>query len=380
MYTDKTLQQTGILDAEAKTEASWLFDITDTDSGAHYWSNKTKTWNGQSYTHKITGFKGIEFGGSGAESGIITPSKTSFQLIDKGNALDVTKYEGADIIIRAPMKANLGSLLAPGDTWDDLDSWDEQEAEMAAWGFEVSRAIRINQVITLHCRCWLDKYLQGDYPNTPLVQDLWPSSDTNAKKDNVCIPKLWGTAFIPVRSAKYATDGIRYYVLGPDTPTYVIDKIKAPKERGISTYSNDDYDLDNSGSFYTITGSDGNDYKVTKFIFVDDDHDGTADSNGFFKDGSKFLDVPCKYSRSDTLSLTNPAYMIENVLEDFGVPSAKIDDTSVAAAAATFTAWGLTFNGGLWYKRDRKAFLSELLLQCHMRLIVRDKIYFKVLS
>ena len=82
------------------------------------------------------------------------------------------------------------------------------------------------------------------------------------------------------------------------------------------------------------------------------------------------------------LIIDQPADVIAFILEDMGIPASLIDigaGSSFAAAATTFTAWGLEFNGAFWYKQDRAKVLAALLNMCHSTLVVTDKIGLKVL-
>jgi hypothetical protein len=78
--------------------------------------------------------------------------------------------------------------------------------------------------------------------------------------------------------------------------------------------------------------------------------------------------------------MTNPADIINYILLNFGIPSARIDSTTKTAAAAVFTGWGLAFNAAFTYQEQRETILARLLCMCRMELVVRDKIYFKVHS
>jgi hypothetical protein len=376
-----TKLQSNILDSNAKTDLSWLFEVDTDDNGTpeYYWSTKAKTYDEQFYTFKITDFTPIKMMRGGAENDSIQmPAAITIKASNANNALTPSDFGGGSILIRMVMKAELAVMEEPSDVWrfeaasgDGLESTNPGEAEICSWLFRIKSAYNEYQKLVLECQDWFSSYLEGDYPNTSLIEDLWPSDDPH--DDNVCVPVLFGTSYFPVRSA-YITDA-RYYILGPNTPTYTIDKIRSPRDWGAkSEWSSGSYTFTQS----TKTGSDGNSYKVVQFIIADSDNNGSADANGLFRQGERFLDVPCKYSRNDTSSMTAPGDIIEYILEDMGVPSDKIDATSQTAANGYYSSWSLTFNIGLWYKMPRKELLARLLTMCHTELIVRDKIYFKV--
>ncbi len=350
--------QQAVVASARKPEISWLFEIdTDNDGTPDYrYSTKAKSFGGNSYTFKVLKFTPIGTQRSSSERGLVIPNKFTFTIDNGDGALTPSNFNGAAVKIR---------LI--------IDDGTNTESEIASWEFEVINYEGTYKEITLVCRDWLQKYLEGDYPNTSLIKDLWYSDDP--KDDNICVPVMYGTPYFPIRSA-YITDQ-RYYVLGPSSPTYTITKIRSPREwPSKSEWSSGSYTFTQSNK----TGSDGNTYKVVQFIISDSDNDGSADANGLFINGEEFLDVPCKYTRNDTTSKTNPADIIEAILLDFGIPSAKIDSTTQASTASTFTSWGLIWNMALWYKMSRKKLLAKLLAMCHLELIIRDKIYFKIHS
>lgn len=179
------------------------------------------------------------------------------------------------------------------------------------------------------------------------------------------------------------SQGSRYYVLGPTAggKTYTINKVRSPREWGRkSEWASGSYTFTQS----TLTDGDGTDWRVFQPIIADADNDGTPDACGLWRAGQPFLDMPVKFSRSDTASLTNPADVIEWVLEDMGVPSAKLDTgagSSFETAGTTFSGWGLTFNGAFWYRwPDRAKVLAALLAMCHATLDITDKVELRVLS
>lgn len=368
MLTDFTLQQTHILDSSAK-DFSWLFEVVE-NGNTHYWSDMPRNYNGNSYTYKVSSFSPIKL--SLIDGHTVGKNEMKIVLNNPGNALATADYANAAVTVRLIMSAELGYVAEDFSVEDFIMESDIQEAEIRSFCFEVhGEPINLFQQMTLNCRGWMERYLNGEYPNTSLIADLWPSEDNDDSDDNSCVPKVWGTAFIPIRSA-YITDA-RYYILGAYSGSYTITKIISPRDYDSrSTWLNSEYDFQD----YSKAGSDSNNYSCWQFLIVDSDNDGDADANGLFTAGERFLDVPCQYSWSGTSSMTALPNIIEYFLEDCGCPSAKIDDTSKAAVTAKHATWGVEYAGGFWYKRDREEILKEFLAQGHMYLLQRDKIYF----
>lgn len=503
--------QTSIVGSDVKVDVSWLFEIDTDNDGTpeYYYSTKSKTFAAQPYTAKILDFSPITMRRGASESGIQAPSKFSFSISNASNALNASDFEGANVTVK--LVINNGS----------------DEAIICTWAFEVIGYSGAYQKINLECRDWLQKYLEGDYPNTAMVDSLFPSNDPKAE---ICVPVVYGTPYIPIPSV-YITDK-RYYVLGKHveslgsedltnggfetaggggadiwdtweelvndgvlanettivhggsdaakltsgptkntkvtqtfTPTsgrihkltfwtrgdgtyslryriqdatnsayltdvtsagvtgtdytevsvyftvpynctsikiifispdhdaayaylddvsvkpdeqYTISKVRSPKEHNSQSEwtALDGYLFE----YYRKQGSDNNYYVVSRYIIADSNADGTADDNGLFNGGETFLPVPTKFTDANTSSYTNPGDWINQILQDMGVPSGKIDSTTLTAVKGTFSGWGLTFNGGWWYKMGRKKLLAKLLTMCDLELIIRDKIYFKVHS
>jgi hypothetical protein len=107
------------------------------------------------------------------------------------------------------------------------------------------------------------------------------------------------------------------------------------------------------------------------------DDGGGGYNDGRWKTGNKF-DMPLlKYSRSDTVLLTNPADWIEWILKDMGVPASAIDTgsgSSFEAAKVVYYSRGIVWNGGFWQKQSREQVLSDLLSMCDSYLYESDKI------
>lgn len=191
------------------------------------------------------------------------------------------------------------------------------------------------------------------------------------------------------------TQGTRYYVLGDTENTYTISEVRSPRAWGrkstwaLTTYDTSQWATDISWQTYVqweggnnfpqATESDGVDnWRMFQPIIADANNDGDADSCGVWRQGEMFLDMPTKFTRSDTASLTSPADILLFILRDMGVP--EIDLARIAASKATYSAWGLEWNGALWYKENRKATLSRLLLMCHSNLVAGEAVELHPLS
>jgi peptidoglycan/xylan/chitin deacetylase (PgdA/CDA1 family) len=435
MRTGLTQQQTNIINATVK-RVYWLFEIDRNNDGTpdYYWSTQGREWNGHTYTPKVMSFTPLTLTGGCPELGIIAPANITIQASFAGSNISgvyASDFEGASITVHL-----VGSTTADG------------EAELMSWRFIVVTATSVDQILTLDCQDWFTLKLEGDYPNTPLVSELFPASIM--KDDNVCVPVVFGTPFFPIRwitktwtaypggpdyftlsaldgdqTALFAagqfvlvdcgSDGLKscwvdhssyagspsyttvyltsasapltantnkaqtdHYVLGPSAPAYTIDRARTPAQVNFkTTYLASDYTFKQD----TLKGSDGVSYKVMQLLCDDANKDGTNDANGFWGViGKEIYDLPCRFSRSDLAAITNPADIASQVFQDWGIPAGEIDDTSRAAAAAVFTARGLSLNIGLWYRLTREEFISKLLTLSGMIPLYRDKIGFKVLT
>ena len=347
--------------ASADKTISWLFDVTDSAGPtSYYWSTKTRSYGGNSYTTKIIGesFSGVELCRSKSELGIQAPNELMFSVSNAGNTLTAANFEGGSVALK----------LAVSDG--------SNEEIICTWKFTIKQCYPVFQTLKFQCEDFIQDYLEGDYPNGPLIKDISLSDDPDPN-DTLCVPVPFGTCYIPLRSI-YITDQ-RYYVLGTaDSVTYSISKVRTPTERGAPT----EWD---SGS-YSFTQStkaiNGVNWRVFQPIIMDTDADETPDACGLWRDGP-FLDMPTRFSRSDTSAVTNPADVIEWVLKDFGVSASDIDTgvgSSFAAAESTYTSWGLTFNGAFFHKQPRRQVLAQLLIMCHSCLRITDKIELHVLS
>ena len=419
MYTGLDEYITNVLDADVKEYAHWLFEV---DSGAtgeidHRWTaGDDVTYGGENYTFKVIKFDDIDMARGQAEVGIQAPSKFRFTITNKDNTLRRDSFTfPTEVTVRAVVKADLRMQPDPGaggaEYQDrELEATRPVEAEIRVLRFAVNQITSVGQTMTFHCKDWLTDILEGYYPNEPLVHTLWPAKncklisgpgfhnqgkgglysfgDWALPEADTCVPVIFGNPTIPVTAVYLNETDLVKYLLGPSSGvTYSVDFIKSPRD-WTGGHEGIFYDSEYTTNQYARQGSDGQYYKFYELLALDclpaDEPDGTPDTNLFwgvdYGDDVEFYNVPMKYSRSDTVELTNPAEVIEYILEDMGVPSDRIDDDSKAAAAAIFDGWGLEWHGGFWRREKRRDIIARLLVMCHMELIVRDKIYFKVHS
>jgi len=351
---------------------SWLFTITTTATAdppagnAYPWSHKAIIYDAQPYTAKIDLESIVVTLTRGkSELGLVTPNSLKFRFTNAGNTYTSAKLRGAAVLVK---------LVVSDGTLTEI---------MRTWRFRVKKAEGAYQWMNVECEDFVQQYIKGDYPNTPLVKNLWYSIDPDAKgiNDTLSIPIPFGTCYVPLRSVYISADTARYYVLGPSAHTYTITEVRSPRAWGAKRVwaSGDGYAFTQS----TKTGSDGNTYDVFQPIIADSDSDTVADANGLWREGERFLDMPTKFSRDDTSALTAPGDVIEFVLEDMGVPSADINTgagSTFATANTVYSGWSLAYNGGYFYKQDRAEVISQLLYQCHSCFQVTDKLELHVLS
>jgi len=366
--------QLAIVAADNKAEISWLFQIdrTGNDVVNDYWSTKTKTWDGHDYIYKITDFSEAEMNRAQSESGIQAPSEFTFTIHNKNNVLTTADFSSARVNLLLVVKAGAN------------------EAVMRSWSFRITEIDPGYQKLVFHCVDWLQAFLEGDYPNTTTIESIFwgqqiktfPYLEVIKTAKEFCIPLVLGRPCIPIMPVYFPAPSYFFgYLLGPTTGTpadYDVYNVKTPTDWGgeAKTFSKADYTF----NYIDKTGLDGNDYTFGEFICLDYDRDGVLDACLAFYDSAGHKPIPAEYEEDSKKAITAPANVLEYILEDWGIPSARIDATTQAAANSIYAGWGLTWNTGLFNKESRKKLLARLLQMCHTELIVRDKIYFKVHS
>lgn len=179
-----TTQQENIVAAALK-KVAWLFEIDIDNDGDvdYYWSTEAKTWDEQDYVFKIIGFTPLHLSMGSPDQGIISPVRSTIRATFGGSEVGgvyASEFEGASVTIR---------LVCSTDA--------DGEAEIMAWRLKVVSASSVDQVLTMECQDWFSRALEGDYPNTPLVSELFRADIM--KNDNVCVPLAFGTPYFPLR-------------------------------------------------------------------------------------------------------------------------------------------------------------------------------------
>ena len=325
----------------------WLFEIDST----YYWSTKyvpNTVYNSQIYTFKVLpdSFKRIRLAAPDRESGSIsTLADTYFEISNKDNTYASSDFKNSSVIIKLVMSDGTNTEL------------------MAQWGFNVMSCVDLDQRLGFNCEDFLQPFLEGDYPKTKLVSSIRPA--IGDPDDDLCLPVIFGTAYIPIRSQWIPSE--RYYMLGTTADAFTVSEIRSPREFGRSIFE--------SGSFtftYTDKTVGNTTYRTMRPAIAETDTPGVY-ATGVWTSGEKMMDPFFKITR--TGSSTDPATVIRLVLQDMGVPAAKIDAAgSFAAATAVYTGWGLDFNGAFYKKDSCRAVLARLLIMCNSTLRVTDKI------
>ena len=314
MLTGLSTTQENLI-ASSYKEVTWLFEITTAGDTIYRWSTKdiaAQTVEGAlldpssgqisfysrfenqyllyAWTYKISKFNGITMRKSGAENRIISPSDITFSVTNENNTLTASDFEDA--------KVKIVLVLSDGDYTEVIRTW----------RFQVDKVEDYYQELHFTCEDFVQQYLKGDYPNTRQADGIFPNDNvpkegTRTRNDNYCVPVPFGTPFIPVRPLYVESEGKVYYLLGPSTPTYALDRIVTPHGYGnkstwlCSDQHGGEYPFNQSN----INAPDASTWKMCEFIIVDTTGDDNPNSNGMWQDGDYLFDVPLRFYRSDTI-------------------------------------------------------------------------------
>ena len=379
MRTNLSTLACNILDANVKDSIDYLFEITLSDSSTiYYMSTKKKTYEGITYSDDgdpfITDFPGVTLRSNIGFAGLILPSSIIFNISNSDASLIPDDFLEASVIIRCIMSADISSKSDPSITIEGMIDEDENivETEIMSWGFIVKNTCQLWGKLNISAIDWFYKYLEKDYPVTPLISSLWPTA--HVPSDNYCIPRIFGECYFPVRWDKANATTDDFYVLGEyggSSVTHTIIKLRDPNR--VQT----EYLESNSNCTFTIIedklADDGNYYSVVKLEIM------PGMGNAIWN-ATEHQDVPLQYSRSDTVDITNPIQIIKIILMDLGVPEAQINNESYQVAFDICAVRGIEFSAPFYFKEKAEDVLNRLLIMANCRLFVREQLYFKINS
>lgn len=301
----------------------WLFDC----GGLTLTDGQAVTIYEKIFTPAITSFSGIPDNAIQAHQNLIPENKTTISI-----------FAGKDDISRANYINQFATI-----------SLAESDGVAKSWVYIVDDLTFCNGVWSFDLVDPLSFVTGQDYPIGELVSSYDESETvTHAGDSKACVPEIFGEPYIPVRTAYMS--GQRYYIIGPDD-TYTISEgaypVEWPEEITFST-----------GFTQTTISGLG--------VLRLENHDA-------FYDGQLF-DMPLKYSRTDTASLTNPADILSYIIQQF-LPVTMLDLSGTwATAKATFETIGIELNIGFYVKSTLGNAICSILRACNATLRRTNKI------
>lgn len=330
-----------VLDDPVKRNVRWLFEVTDANSNVYRWSTQDCTGLSQTWEARVADFGGITMRAASGAGGLIAPSEVTFTVVNADGALpSALDFIDAELTLHLVI--------------EDANGTDQT---IRSWRFTIVAASEAYDEIDFTCEDFMAAYLDGDYPNTPAVMDIFPTSNLPT---DLCVPVIFGTAYIPLAPVLDSSNS-RAYLLGPVGPTYTPLRCRSPRSVGPKIE-------------WTTADAGFTQYSDTGYQLLAT-NTAPAGGTGVWAAGEQLLPMPVQYTSSSALgSSTNPADVIKNVLLDMGLTLSDIDSATFSNAASTFSTWGLTFGGGWWKRAPRTLILQSLLDQCTGILWVGDTV------
>jgi hypothetical protein len=381
-----------LIDAENITR-TWRFIVTDTNDNVYYWSTEILAAQSGVYASDMPEISGGPIGDFNLSSYFHFDEELAFDYEFRLKDFEGIKLEGGSSSIVAPSGFECDVII--NDAAFDPDDFDGGEVRVSEWlskpgeDEECVRRFRFTikdagQIINGLSRFVFEDFFaakrNGTYPNTPLVDSLFPSTnkpkEARSRNDLYCVPATFGTAYLPLRAIYYNPDAAIYYLLGAVSGTYTITEVQTPLSEGYSaTYTSGSY------SFTQATKSDGStNWRVFQAIIAKSVSGGAVDSNAWWKNGRFVADLPTKFSNSETSGVKNPALVTREILKDMGVAAQYLDDVTFLQAYSVYDGWGLEYEGGHVWKQANDDVLAELLESCNSYLVYDEDIELHVRS
>jgi len=203
-----SITNTELLDGDS--EITWLFKIVENDlTTFHYLSTKSYTYDGQLYLDRIVpnSFKGVKMSRPKSEIGIIPSFGISFDIENIDNHFDASNFDETCWM-------QLSLCLKKNST----------EEIVRTWYFLVDNPPDYSYgSLKFSAEDYTQKPMRSLWPKTALMEDIFKDEITYSQqsgvktKSNLCVPKVFGTAYVPIVSV-YCPVSIqpnrRLYVLG----------------------------------------------------------------------------------------------------------------------------------------------------------------------
>ena len=312
---------------------NWLFEIGPTASPTYRLALADMTYNSNAYTGVVDpeSFSGVTLNRVKVELDQITRSEISFNIV---GSYTLSALIGQPLVIREVTGSDVADMLG-------------------AWRFRIESAASAYGVITVTAVDQLSSVMDGVWPNTPLVRNVFPEAVFShaGLDESACIPVVFGgSSYIPVQSK--SVSGEVFFIIGTGAGgSHTITAITSPNN------------IDSPIS-----------YTVNTDIWVEGSSDGTYEffqpfrevglvTPVFWRSGADRAAPFVQYSKTGMSGYTNPVDILRYVLEDCGIASVDFDSTWDSVATAV-DARGYTYSRGFYQYTDRPKLICHLLAAC----------------
>ena len=312
---------------------NWLFEIGPTASPTYRLALADMTYNSNAYTGVVDpeSFSGVTLNRVKVELDQITRSEISFNIV---GSYTLSALIGQPLVIREVTGSDVTDMLG-------------------AWRFRIESAASAYGVITVTAVDQLSSVMDGVWPNTPLVRNVFPEAVFShaGLDESACIPVVFGgSSYIPVQSK--SVSGEVFFIIGTGAGgSHTITAITSPNN------------IDSPIS-----------YTVNTDIWVEGSSDGTYEffqpfrevglvTPVFWRSGADRAAPFVQYSKTGMSGYTNPVDILRYVLEDCGIASVDFDSTWDSVATAV-DARGYTYSRGFYQYTDRPKLICHLLAAC----------------
>lgn len=437
---DLTEKQMTLLSSVFK-DITWTFTVTTVSETTYRWGNKAFTYypydwgsgndnlqDGYELENEVFEYKGLVFdfksiNRSRSEINIQVPDELVFSIPNKDNALDSSDFDSAIVLLSLHISNGLLS------------------DKIVTWKLNVKRCSPIQQTLQFTCVDFITQLLDGNYgeliqdlfaPNEedtdsgfcipatygtcyiplsmPYIEDqryvLLGKADATYNIEKIKAPEECGGSVWPQEDttthfvqSTMSTNGVDYIVFIPLIAKHTLHT-DGLYHTGLSTASslicsdaswatdiliNHYITNDTDGSYGKILSNTPVKIVATLVSGTDNDWDNNDEFTIWAKDpvwksaNNMILNPRVMFSKSTTVNLTNPAYVVEDFLKKCSTQATDIKDSTFVACAASFDDWGLRFRGALYYSQKKEDVVSNLLTMCHSKLVAVEQVEIHIL-